>query len=120
MARSERAEARAAEWAAKKEKLQKALEAKDSLLKEVASKNVNLAADLDKALAIVEELEIDAHMLRRGKTDLAIEARLARAQLEVALKEAAELDPLWRSKRPSSKRSTGPSLMLPWRRECTR
>ena len=49
MVRSERAKARAAEWAAKKEKLQKALEAKDGLRKEVASKNAGLVADLEKA-----------------------------------------------------------------------
>ena len=38
LVRSERANARAAEWAAEKEKLQKAPEAKDGLLKEEASK----------------------------------------------------------------------------------
>ena len=51
MVRSERAKARAAEWAAEKEKLQKALEAKDGLLKEAASKNASLAADLERAQA---------------------------------------------------------------------
>ena len=47
LARSERAGARATEWAAKKEKLQQALDAKDRLLKEEASKNGGLAADLE-------------------------------------------------------------------------
>lgn len=49
MARSERTEARAAEWAAKNEKLQRTLEAKDGLLKEAASKNASLAAYLEWA-----------------------------------------------------------------------
>ena len=49
MAKSERAEARAAEWAAEKERLRKSLEAKDRLLKEEASKNTGLAADLEQA-----------------------------------------------------------------------
>ena len=44
-------ETRAAEWAAEKDKLRKALEAKDELLKVEASKNASLAADLEKAQA---------------------------------------------------------------------
>ena len=53
LGRMERAEARAAEWAAEKERLQsekeelrKALEAKTGLLSEEASKNASLTADL--------------------------------------------------------------------------
>ena len=121
LARSERVGARATEWVAEKEKLQKSLEANDGLLKEAVSKNAGLVvdlekaqaevgqlreeakegaiqnatlfADLDKALSSVEELEADAEMLRRGNTDLATDARLARRQLEDALKEkAAELE----------------------------
>ena len=58
-----------------------------------AIQNATLAADLDKALATVEELEVDAYMLKRANNDLATESRQARAQLEAALKEkAAELE----------------------------
>ena len=53
LARLERAGARAAKWAAEKEKLQKSLEAKDRLLKEVASKNAGLVTDLENAQAKV-------------------------------------------------------------------
>ena len=49
LARSERAEARAAKWAAEKKRLQKSLDAKDRLLKEEASKNAGLVADLEQA-----------------------------------------------------------------------
>ena len=47
----ERAGAQATECAAKKEKLQKALDAKDRLLKEEASENAGLTADLEQAPA---------------------------------------------------------------------
>ena len=47
LAWSERAETRAAKWAAEKKRLQESLEAKDRLLKEKASKNAGLAADLE-------------------------------------------------------------------------
>ena len=80
--------------AAEKEELRKALEAKDELLKEEASKNASLAADLEKAQAEVgqlredasqsasltadlekaqaevEELEADAHLLRQANINL--------------------------------------------------
>ena len=60
--------------------------------KKGAIQSATLSADLDKALATVEELETDALMLRRANTDLATDARLARTQLENALREkAAEL-----------------------------
>ena len=104
-----------------REALQKALEAKDGLLREEASKRVGLAADLDqaqaevarlteeandaaiqsptrtadleRAQATVEELETDAHMLRRSNNDLATKAWLAKTRLGDALKEkAAKLD----------------------------
>ena len=42
--------------AAEKERLQKSLEAKDRLLKEEASKNAGLAADLEQAQAEVVRL----------------------------------------------------------------
>ena len=60
MERSERTEARAAEWAAEKEKLQKALEAKDGLLKEAASKNASLVADLEQAHVELGQLREEA------------------------------------------------------------
>ena len=43
------AEAKAASWAAEREGLLKSLEAKDRMLKEEASRNSSLAADLDQA-----------------------------------------------------------------------
>ena len=49
-------ETRAAEWTAEKNELRKALEAKDGLLKEVASKNASLAADLEQAHAELGQL----------------------------------------------------------------
>ena len=50
----------AAEWAAEKEELRKALEAKDELLKGEASKKFSLAADLEKAQAKVGQLREEA------------------------------------------------------------
>ena len=51
MERLEAVEAKAAEWAAEREELRRALEAKDELLKGEASKNASLAVDLEKAQA---------------------------------------------------------------------
>ncbi|XXG39627.1 hypothetical protein AAC387_Pa01g0541 [Persea americana] len=100
--RLEVVEAKAVNWApereelqAEREGLQKALEFKDGLLRKEASKNAGLVADLEQAQAqaTVEELETDAHMMRRANIDLATEARLARTRLEDALKDkAAELE----------------------------
>ena len=45
----EAAETKAASWATEREELLKSLEAKDELLKEEASRNAGLAADLEEA-----------------------------------------------------------------------
>ena len=58
--RLEAAKAKAAEWAAERDELQKFLEAKDELLKEAVSKNASLAAKLEKAHAEVGELREEA------------------------------------------------------------
>ncbi|XXG47629.1 hypothetical protein AAC387_Pa02g2243 [Persea americana] len=62
-------------------------------VKEGAIQSASLAANLNKALAEVEELEADAHMLRRTNTDLVTETNQARTQLEAALEDkAAQLE----------------------------
>ncbi|XXG59959.1 hypothetical protein AAC387_Pa04g1956 [Persea americana] len=78
--RSERAEAKAAEWVAEKEKLQKALEAKDGLLKEAASKNASLAADLEHA-------HVELGQLREEAKEGAIQSATLAADLDKAQAE---------------------------------
>ena len=57
--------------------------------KDAAIQRATLVADLERAQATMEELETDAHMLRRSNNDLSIEARLAKTWLGDALKEKA-------------------------------
>ncbi|XXG51063.1 hypothetical protein AAC387_Pa02g4923 [Persea americana] len=92
------AETKAAERKAEKEELQKALEAKDKQLREEVSKSANLAVDLEKAQAEVEQLEVDVHLLRRANVDLVTERNKERA------------------KRPNLKSNVGPSSTLLLRR----
>ena len=69
------AEAKAAGWAAEREdlqaereRLQKALKAKDELLREEVSKNAGFAADLEQALAGVVYLREEAEEAARPRT----------------------------------------------------
>ena len=110
-------ETKAVEWAAEKEELRKALEAKDEMLKgevskktslaadlekaqakvgqlrEEVSKNASLAADLEKAQAAVEQLEADLESQSRANIELVSQRNQVRTQSEAALEQrAAELE----------------------------
>ena len=58
--RMDAAEARAASWAVEREKLLKSLAAKEAMLKEEASRNDGLAADLEQAQLMVEHFREEA------------------------------------------------------------
>eukprot|EP00268_Persea_americana_P041533 TRINITY_DN41438_c0_g1_i1.p1 TRINITY_DN41438_c0_g1~~TRINITY_DN41438_c0_g1_i1.p1 ORF type:complete len:168 (+),score=28.40 TRINITY_DN41438_c0_g1_i1:32-505(+) len=72
MERMEAAEARAASWVAEREDLQaeRALEAKDELLREEVSKNAGLAVDLEHTQAEVARLREEAAQNAHLSTDL--------------------------------------------------
>ena len=81
MERIEVAVAKAARWAAEREELQKSLKAKDGMLKEEASRNVGLAADLEQALAEVVHLREEAKEEATQNAHLSIDLDSARAEL---------------------------------------
>ncbi|XXG67556.1 hypothetical protein AAC387_Pa06g0878 [Persea americana] len=92
MERMEVAEAKGASWAAEREKLQKSLEAKDGILKEEASRNASLAADLDARAELVR-LEEELQSSRRVNKQLISQRNEVKGQLEITRKEkAAELE----------------------------
>ncbi|KAJ8617839.1 hypothetical protein MRB53_014025 [Persea americana] len=85
MERSERMEARAAEWAAEKEKLREALEPKDGLIKEATSKS----ASSGQSGAAGNELALS----HKANKELISQRYQARTQLEAALEgKEAELE----------------------------
>ena len=87
------AETKAAEWETEKEGHQKALNARDEQLTEAVRKNVDLAADLEKAQAEVEQLEEDMHHQRRASVELVTERNRKRVAFEATLEEKrAELE----------------------------
>ncbi|XXG82192.1 hypothetical protein AAC387_Pa10g0191 [Persea americana] len=119
MDRMEAAEAKAADWAAEREKLQaereqlqterealqKALEAKDRLLREEASKSAGLAADLEQAQA-----EGPGHGGGvgdgRSNNDLVLKRSWRRLDWETLLRRRlSSSNLLWQSRKPNSKRT---------------